>query len=1512
MGAPVLLLALTLFPVAAAASLEPHYMVVFPAVMHHAQEEKLCIHLSSLTEDVHLAVTLQVTTQNHTLVEQDVKKPGTFQCITFRVPEIVPRKRDDSTSHSEVVAFLHVLIHSGDNVLFEGHKKVLVKPQKNVILIETDKSLYKPGETVKFRIVNLNEDLKVIKNEYSQIWLQDSEDNRIAEWLNVKSRHGIVDLSFPLASEAPLGEYSISVQQDMAKKAFSVDEYVPKKFEIGIEHPPFITTADEEFQLKVCGKYTYGKPVQGKIYITFITLFQNLEGNLSSPTKMRKQSSWTNKNGCTTFTVKTETLKLKETDNYIIAIGEMVEDGTGANIKEMSGISIVTRRKSIDFINLHSFYKRGLPYTGKIFCHSDEFPLRNETVYLTVDVNDEEMHLSFLTDENGEAHFSLDTTSWNSTLVSLKGTYNLGNDDKQDSSESHTGVEDNFHWLKPFYSDSNSFLEIKARNDVMSCDQEQEVQVDYILDPNKLSSEANSIHFYYLVIAKGKILSSGEKQVPIIQHENLQGSFSLTLTIGNDFIPDINLLLYAVFLDGEVVADMEEFHVEKCFKHKVELDFSHKEEVPGSKVSLNLKAAPGSLCSVQAVDKSVLLRENNTLTADTLYENIFVDSFTIGGRGFSYQLEDFEAYPCLPQQPSLHKKTRMEAPWYQSDADVFNLFKKLRMKILTNTRIKKPVSCMLPGFEKKMYSGKGNVIDNPVGHGDSAPRSDNKKQPKPRTHFPETWIWDLVSVGDDGQVSLQVAVPDTITEWNANTFCVADTGFGLSPLTTLRVFQPFFVDLSLPYSVIQGETFSLKATVFNYLKDCIQVHTTLTEITELKVDACPGCQFTSCLCANEAKTFVWNVTATRLGKVNVTVSSMAEDSHDLCDNRIAVTPLQGERDTVIKPLLVKPGGVQQEKTQNAFLCAAGNTISEEFSLTLPAEVLEGSGRATFSVIGDIMGPALQNLDQLLDMPFGCGEQNMVQFAPNIFILQYLNKTKQLEPEIEDKALKFLRTGYQRQLLYKHDDGSYSAFGKGDKQGNTWLTAFVARSFGQASSHIYINKDHVHNALLWLKKHQLPSGCFQSVGKLFNNDLKGGVNDTISLTAYITVALVELHLDKNDTMLHNALRCLRNVTLDTTSLYVKALMAYVFTLTKDMEMREQLLDMLKKETAEVLTSCSSGEESSSMIETVAYILLAHVSKPDLALNEASVSKLVHWLSRQRNAFGGFASTQDTVVSLQALAQYAALILQIRDVKVTVKGKDTSPLEFHVHRNNKLVLHQAPLLAVPGMYTVQATGSGCVYVQTTLYYNTPPPKTEEVFVLDVKTVPRECDGVRKQLDIHVSVSYVGDRETSNMALVEVEMLSGFISVKSSVKALEEIPLVKKTEIKPDKVTIYLEELGETSLKLNISVEQDVEVQNLRAATVHVYDYYKPDDRTAREYVFLCSSACSRYKDKHLTTCIKLLRFNNVNQPPEGLMANPAQRASALNGEAHPLLLYRQVLVLGKTLVPSSPSPGRRPPA
>lgn len=63
-----------------------------------------------------------------------------------------------------------------------------------------------------------------------------------------------------------------------------------------------------------------------------------------------------------------------------------------------------------------------------------------------------------------------------------------------------------------------------------------------------------------------------------------------------------------------------------------------------------------------------------------------------------------------------------------------------------------------------------------------------------------------------------------------------------------------------------------------------------------------------------------------------------------------------------------------------------------------------------SAAGDLMGRAMKNLDKLLAMPYGCGEQNMVLFAPNIFILNYLKSTDQLTAEIQDRATHFLESG----------------------------------------------------------------------------------------------------------------------------------------------------------------------------------------------------------------------------------------------------------------------------------------------------------------------------------------------------------------------------------------------------------------------------------------------------------------------------------------------------------------------
>lgn len=152
---------------------------------------------------------------------------------------------------------------------------------------------------------------------------------------------------------------------------------------------------------------------------------------------------------------------------------------------------------------------------------------------------------------------------------------------------------------------------------------------------------------------------------------------------------------------------------------------------------------------------------------------------------------------------------------------------------------------------------------------------------------------------DSGSVNVEKTVPDTITKWAAGAFCVSSAGFGVSPNTGLTAFQPFFVSLTLPYSVIRGEVFTLKATVFNYLSKCImvlfssgfrfkvfenknlmlvfsfwesfhlclclQVKVTLADSDQYTFRDCEGCQYSVCLCGDESRTFSWIVTPTVLG-----------------------------------------------------------------------------------------------------------------------------------------------------------------------------------------------------------------------------------------------------------------------------------------------------------------------------------------------------------------------------------------------------------------------------------------------------------------------------------------------------------------------------------------------------------------------------------------------------------------------------------------------------------------------
>lgn len=466
---------------------------------------------------------------------------------------------------------------------------------------------------------------------------------------------------------------------------------------------------------------------------------------------------------------------------------------------------------------------------------------------------------------------------------------------------------------------------------------------------------------------------------------------------------------------------------------------------------------------------------------------------------------------------------------------------------------------------------------------------------------------------------------------------------------------------------------------------------------------------------------------------------------------------------------------------------------------------------------------------------------MALLAPNIYILHYLKGTEQLTQAIMEKAANFMTSGYQRQLNYKSSDGAYTTFGTGP--GNTWLTAFVVRSFAKAQSFIYIDPRKIEESKTWLERKQQDNGCFEKSGKLFHNRMKGGVSDEVTLSAYITAAFMEMNISPKDPVVNKSLACLKESISDLSNTYTTALLAYVFTLAGDMETRAHLLQHLDtvavKEGSFLYWSQTATETSASLsVEISSYVLLAKLSASPTVEDLGYASGIIRWLTSQQNYYGGFSSTQDTVVALQALALYSTLVFSPEGSSTVTVQTPSSQLTFDVNQDNKLLYQEKTMQDVSGKYSLEVKGTACASVQISVRYNIPTPT--DVTTLSVKVKPEvntTSESPRPKLTLKLKSLYSGKESTTNMVILDIKMLSGFSPDPESLTILKGALMVDRVEQKKDHVLVYLRELPkDTPISHSLEIIQELPVDNLKPAVVKIYDYYQPSDQAETEYIFI----------------------------------------------------------------------------
>ena len=1239
------------------------------------------------------------------------------------------------------------------------------------LFVETDKPIYKPGQTVHVRLMTLDALLKP-RPYAAAIEVQDAKGLKVFRKEVETDEFGMVTVDLPLSTEPNLGVWKLTALAGDHKTELDVrvEEYVLPKYEVRVATEREWVLAGDPITGTVSGEYSFGKPVEGEVeiiasrYVGQWEEFARFSGPIDGETEFELPPVG--------FVAGVPQAGGQGNVTLEVTIREK---GTGYVESTSKLLTVVASPLTLKVIPESRVFKPGLEMGYLVVAQTPDGTPVDTDVTLAIDYVDEYFGI-VATDSR-----TVTTSGGKALLKTAPPKDAVALTLRAEADGSYTSLS-----LQSGHSPSGSFIHVEqlTGGDIRAGD----------IVRFRVNSTKEARNFYYEVLSRGTTIFTGVSSDPEIE-----------LTATHLMAPSSRLLVYQILPNNEIAADYLPFSVRAAYPHEVQVGFEREEVRPGDPVDIDVQTQGESRVGLVAVDRSVFILAENRLNLQQVFS----------------ELERLYLEP----QAELHDARYLDAIETRGAQETFEAAGTI---ILTNKDVPSGET-----FDQQVFAEMELMMDDAVvverevvaeavqeveleaSAPPDATAGTLADVQRVRQYFPETWIWQDIQTGEDGSAVVAVEAPDSITTWMLRAVGISKQhGLGVGE-GSLRVFQPFFLTVDLPFSAIRGEEFPVKVALFNYLDTPQRI---LVEIEEADwFDLLDEPAKSVAIGASDIGGAEFTIRPTRLGTGPIKIVARSTEAAD----------------AVIKNLLVEPEGVEVEIVENHVISGGDE---RELALSVPTGAIEGSARSYVALTGSLLTQSIEGLDQLLRMPFGCGEQNMILFAPNVYIARYLAETGQLRPEIMAKAEHLMLVGYQRQLTYRRSDGSFSAFGNSDPVGSLWLTAFVLKTFAEARELMYIDRTVLEEAAAWIESHQLGDGSFESVGFLHHQELLGGLQGRDALTAYVATALLEAGRDYATA---NAIRYLEGRLASIEDPYTMAITAYALELAGSAardQAYERLMSMAREDENGALfwgeegppiqdyPSPGHGNRSAS-IETTGYALLALTEHGDLV----SASRAARWLAGQRNALGGFGSTQDTIVSLNALTSLSASVRSNVDMTVTLRSGDWQE-EVRITPENSDVMQivQVPL---GDALSVAAEGMGDAVLQSVLRYNVPEARTQVRDVFDI-TVDYGTDHVEVDdlITIAATVTFTPPGPIqAGMVVLDVAVPTGFAPVRETIARLvEETAKLKRYEIAGRKVILYIEDMrpGETiSLEFQALARYPVRAMDVVS---QVYSYYQPELR------------------------------------------------------------------------------------
>ncbi len=480
----------------------------------------------------------------------------------------------------------------------------------------------------------------------------------------------------------------------------------------------------------------------------------------------------------------------------------------------------------------------------------------------------------------------------------------------------------------------------------------------------------------------------------------------------------------------------------------------------------------------------------------------------------------------------------------------------------------------------------------------------SRTPPRERSDFKDLAYWDAsCSTNSRGRAKIEFKMPDDLTQWRLVLIGSDGKIHFIEHYDTLITKQNVMVKLEAPRSVVEEDSLLITSVVHNYSDTALMAN---VSFKIRKGSATLFCNSVKSVLIERGGTerIDWPVKVTGTDSLEFYTSIISDSGSDAESRKF--------------PVLYK--GIVKHKSISGVVGHNSNKMSVAF--IVPENIKKNSHKVTLYCSPTLVGSMFESLEYLTGYPYGCVEQTMSRFLPNLYVQKVMKRMNIENDTLLENMPKYTHKGIERLEQLQNKDGSWGWW-RSDR-GDGRLTALVIFGLRYALDS-YIDEDDKVKLKKLLNTGEAAAIRMIESSKINSGDRASLINSLSKNREYESIIKREV-----------SQLCQKKDSLNTASLARLMEVADLYNMQSEKSgfLRLILSRVQKSGDAVYWDGSTRYHWHRQAEETTAEVLKVLVSA---APNNALIPKTVRWLSRRKKN-GYWVSTKTTARVIEALSCY----------------------------------------------------------------------------------------------------------------------------------------------------------------------------------------------------------------------------------------------------------------------------------